>query len=115
MLSKRDRLLATVAHRKPDRMPVALWRNWPVDNKSPERLAQVTLDYQRRYDFDFIKVSPSHIFTVGIGVASASPTATPAEPMSAARLLSPLSSSGKRCARQTRTRAPWPTSCAAWT
>lgn len=56
---KRQRLEACLSGVKPDRTPVALWRHFPVDDQTPEGLAGATLDFQRRYDFDFIKVTPS--------------------------------------------------------
>jgi uroporphyrinogen decarboxylase len=45
-----------------DRPPVALWRHFPVDDQSPETLAAATLDFQRRYDFDLVKVTPASSF-----------------------------------------------------
>jgi uroporphyrinogen decarboxylase len=60
--SKRDLLLATIARQPTDRTPVALWRHWPVEDQSAEALARATLEWQRRFDFDFIKVTPSQTF-----------------------------------------------------
>jgi uroporphyrinogen decarboxylase len=57
--SKRERLEKCLAGKKPDRTPVALWRHFPVDDQTPEGLAAATLDFQRMYDFDFIKVTPA--------------------------------------------------------
>lgn len=62
MLSKHDLLLATIARKPTPRIPVALWRHWPVEDHSAEDLARATLDFQRRYDFDFIKLTPSQRF-----------------------------------------------------
>jgi uroporphyrinogen decarboxylase len=47
-----------------DRPPVALWRHFPVDDQSPETLAAATLDFQRHYDFDLVKVTPASSFCV---------------------------------------------------
>jgi uroporphyrinogen decarboxylase len=63
-MSKRDRLAATFAGDKVDRPPVALWRHWPVDDQNGDQLARATLDFQRTYDFDFIKVTPSSNYCV---------------------------------------------------
>lgn len=63
-MSKRDRLEATFAGQSVDRPAVALWRHWPVDDQSGEQLARATLDFQRLYDFDFIKVTPSSNYSV---------------------------------------------------
>ena len=63
MLSHRERLLAC-ADEDPalDRIPVALWRHFPVDDQSPETLAAATLAYQKQFDFDLVKVTPASSF-----------------------------------------------------
>jgi uroporphyrinogen decarboxylase len=43
----------------PDRIPIAFWRHFPVDDQTPDRLARAVLDYQSTYDFDLVKVTPS--------------------------------------------------------
>jgi uroporphyrinogen decarboxylase len=60
--SKRARLEACLSGIKPDRTPIALWRHFPVDDQTPEGLAAATLDFQRTYNFDFIKVTPTSSF-----------------------------------------------------
>lgn len=60
--SHRERVEACIAGEELDRPPIALWRHFPVDDQSPRSLAQATIDYQRRYDFDIVKVSPSSSF-----------------------------------------------------
>ncbi|MFC1959275.1 uroporphyrinogen decarboxylase family protein [Chloroflexota bacterium] len=62
MLSKRERLEKTFAGEATDRAPVALWRHWPGDDQRSADLAAAALDFQRRYDWDFIKISPSSSF-----------------------------------------------------
>ncbi|MCX8024144.1 MAG: hypothetical protein N3A60_02960 [Thermanaerothrix sp.] len=42
-----------------DRIPIALWRHFPVDDQHPERLAKAIIHFQDTYDFDFIKVTPA--------------------------------------------------------
>jgi len=61
-LSHRERLENTLAGERPDRVPVALWRHFPVDDQSPDRLAAATSAYQGLFDFDLIKVTPSSSF-----------------------------------------------------
>jgi uroporphyrinogen decarboxylase len=53
---------ACLAGETPDRTPVALWRHFPVDDQSPETLAAATIQWQRTYDFDFVKVTPASSF-----------------------------------------------------
>ena len=60
--SKRQRLEAALSGANPDRPPVALWRHFPVDDQTPEGLAEAILDFQARFDFDFIKVTPASSF-----------------------------------------------------
>lgn len=62
MQSKQELLLATIARKRTPRIPIALWRHWPVEDHSAEDLARATLDFQRRFDFDFIKLTPSQRF-----------------------------------------------------
>jgi len=61
-LTHRQRLEACIAGDQPDRTPVALWRHFPVDDQNSELLAAATLDFQDRYDFDFVKVTPASSF-----------------------------------------------------
>jgi uroporphyrinogen decarboxylase len=62
MLSKRARLEKTIAGEAVDRVPVALWRHWPGDDQRAADLAESTLEFQRRYDFDFVKITPASSF-----------------------------------------------------
>lgn len=58
-MSKRARLEATIAAEPVDRPAVALWRHWPIDDQRGVDLARASLSFQRTYDFDFMKVTPS--------------------------------------------------------
>jgi uroporphyrinogen decarboxylase len=70
-MTKRQRLEAAFTGQPVDRPPVALWRHWPVDDHTGEDLARATLDFQRAYDFDFIKVTPNSDYCVsGYGAQS---------------------------------------------
>jgi uroporphyrinogen decarboxylase len=63
-MSKRDRLQAAIAGEPVDRPPVALWRHWPGDDQRGDLLARASLSFQRTFDFDFIKVSPSSNYCI---------------------------------------------------
>jgi uroporphyrinogen decarboxylase len=41
---------------------VALWRHFPVDDQTPEGLAEATINFQQAYDFDLVKVTPASSF-----------------------------------------------------
>lgn len=53
------RLERCVAGEPVDRIPVALWRHFPVDDQSPDGLAAAIIAFQDTYDFDLIKVTPA--------------------------------------------------------
>ncbi|MEJ5313187.1 MULTISPECIES: uroporphyrinogen decarboxylase family protein [Anaerolinea] len=61
-ISHRERLETCLSGEIPDRVPVALWRHFPVDDQTPEGLAASTAAFQRMYDFDLIKVTPASSF-----------------------------------------------------
>ena len=64
-LTHRERLQACLnVDTALDRPPVALWRHFPVDDQRPETLAAATLDFQRHYDFDLVKVTPASSFSI---------------------------------------------------
>lgn len=58
-MNKRERLAAAI-HRQPvDRPPIALWRHFPGDDLDHEKFARRIVDFQNKYDFDFVKVTPA--------------------------------------------------------
>lgn len=68
-LNHRQRLETTLSGSRPDRLPVALWRHFPVDDQRADTLAAATVAFQTTYDFDFIKITPASSFCLrGWGV-----------------------------------------------
>ena len=63
-MNQRERLEAAIAGQQVDQVPVALWRHFPGDDQQPDRLAAATLAFQRRWDFDFVKVTPASSFQI---------------------------------------------------
>ncbi len=57
--NKHKRLEAAIAGEAVDRLPVALWRHWPGDDQDAQALAAAHITWQKAYDWDFVKVSPS--------------------------------------------------------
>jgi uroporphyrinogen decarboxylase len=57
-ISKRERLEATIAGEKVDRVATSIWRHWPGDDQDALEFARSTLEFQERFDWDFIKVMP---------------------------------------------------------
>lgn len=64
MPTHRARLEACLNGEILDRPPVALWRHFPVDDQTAQGLASATLVFQRTFDFDFIKVTPSSSYCI---------------------------------------------------
>jgi len=62
MTTHRKRMEACLSGKILDRAPVALWRHFPVDDQSPETLAAATLQWQKTYDWDLVKVTPASSF-----------------------------------------------------
>lgn len=63
-MTKRQRLEATFRGDPVDRPAVALWRHWPGDDQRADDLAAAQIAFQRRYDWDFIKVTPNSGYCV---------------------------------------------------
>jgi uroporphyrinogen decarboxylase len=57
-MTKRERLAATIGGRPVDRLPVALWRHFFVEETSGEGLAAAMVRWQETYDWDFLKINP---------------------------------------------------------
>lgn len=69
---KTERIKAALAGKPVDRVPVGFWRHWPGDDQDPQALAAVTLDFQKRYDLDFIKIPVTSTYcTADYGVKHA--------------------------------------------
>jgi uroporphyrinogen decarboxylase len=63
-MHKIERLQRTLAGESTDRPPVALWRHFPGDDQRPADFAETVVDWQRQYDWDFVKVTPASSFCV---------------------------------------------------
>ncbi len=63
-MDKRERLEKTLAGEPTDRVPVALWRHFPGDDQRAADLARSTVEFQKHYDWDFVKVTPASSYSV---------------------------------------------------
>jgi uroporphyrinogen decarboxylase len=59
-----QRLDAAIAGSEVDRVPISLWRHFPHLDLDPRRLAETTVEWQRRYDFDLVKFMPTGTYPV---------------------------------------------------
>jgi uroporphyrinogen decarboxylase len=46
------------------RQPFSLWRHFPEADQTPEGFARMTIDWQKKWDFDFVKVTPAGTYSV---------------------------------------------------
>jgi len=63
-MTKWERLRAAIKGEETDRTCVALWKHYPVDDMTAEGLAQVSLDFQKRFDWDIVKFTPTGTYGV---------------------------------------------------
>lgn len=63
-VTHRDRMQTFLRGETPDRLPIALWRHFPVDDQDPYRLAAATINFQNTFDFDLVKVTPASSFSL---------------------------------------------------
>ena len=57
-MSKRERLEAAIQRRPTDRPPVSFWRHFYQQELTVEGLAAAMINWQRTYDWDFVKLNP---------------------------------------------------------
>lgn len=58
-MNHKERIRAVLRGEPTDHVPVALWRHFPGDDLQPEKLAARVVEFQRQFDFDFVKVTPA--------------------------------------------------------
>lgn len=56
--SKRERVDAALQGKPLDRVPVAAWRHFIPDERTPETLARASLRFFHEFDWDWLKVNP---------------------------------------------------------
>lgn len=63
-MTKRERLAAAIKGEPTDRVSVALWKHFPVEDMTPQGLAKAALNFQNKYDWDLIKFTPTGTYSV---------------------------------------------------
>lgn len=63
-MSHRERIENALQGKETDRLPFGFWWHFPNRDRAPRRLAELTLELQRRLDLDFIKFSPYGLYSV---------------------------------------------------
>lgn len=60
--SKRRRLENVLMGNLADRPPISAWRHFTEKENNPEDLAKAMLDFQEKYDWDFMKINPRAVY-----------------------------------------------------
>jgi uroporphyrinogen decarboxylase len=63
-MTPRERVAAARRGQPVDRMPVSVWRHFPVTDMTAEGLAEATVDFQRRLDWDLVKLMPPGVYSI---------------------------------------------------
>jgi uroporphyrinogen decarboxylase len=63
-MDKRPRVMAALRGEPVDRPPISFWRHVPDADHTAPGLAEAMLDFQRRWDLDFVKVMSSGVYCV---------------------------------------------------
>jgi uroporphyrinogen decarboxylase len=63
-MTKRERLFAAMKAEATDRVCVALWKHFPVEDMTAEGLANAALTFQKKYDWDLLKFTPTGTYSV---------------------------------------------------
>src|SRR3989449_2849030 len=58
-MTSRERIHAAIAGRPVDRVPIALWRHFPGDDQRAESLAAAHVNFQKKYQWDLLKITPA--------------------------------------------------------
>jgi len=63
-MTHRERVTAAKRGQPVDRMPVSVWRHFPTTDMTAEGLAVATVDFQRRFDWDLVKLMPPGVYSI---------------------------------------------------
>jgi uroporphyrinogen decarboxylase len=63
-MTHRERIQAALRGEAVDRPPVSLWRHFPREDETVDGLVNATVNFQREYDFDLVKLMPTGMYGV---------------------------------------------------
>ncbi len=68
-MTKKERIDAVIQGKKVDRLPVSFWGHFYDREETAEEFARATIEFQKKYDWDFIKMNPRMFYhTEGWGL-----------------------------------------------
>ncbi len=63
-MTSKERVRATLAGQDTDRSPISFWHHFPGRDRAGEEFIEATLDFQRRYELDVVKLMPTGMYCV---------------------------------------------------
>lgn len=63
-MSKWERVDAALHGEQVDRIPLALWKHYHLQDRAPAQLAEVSIALHRQFDTDLIKLTPSGLYPI---------------------------------------------------
>jgi len=63
-MSHWERIRAALQGAEVDRTPISLWRHFPGEDKTAAGLAKAMVEWQQKFDFDFVKFMPTGMYGV---------------------------------------------------
>jgi uroporphyrinogen decarboxylase len=57
-VTARKRIQRVLRGERPDRAPISFWRHHPRHELTAQSLVEITVSFQRRYGWDFVKINP---------------------------------------------------------
>lgn len=62
-MNREERVRAVLNGQEPDRIPVSVWMHLSQYDQDPRSLAEAMVDFNEKYDYDFIKMMPFGAYT----------------------------------------------------
>jgi uroporphyrinogen decarboxylase len=63
-LTKKERILSALNGNEVDRVPISIWLHHPDRDQDPRALAETQVEFAKKYDLDFIKLTPFGLYSV---------------------------------------------------
>lgn len=63
-LTKKERILSALNGSEVDRVPISIWLHHPDKDQDPRALAETQVEFAKKYDLDFIKLTPFGLYGV---------------------------------------------------
>lgn len=63
-MTKKERIQAVIRGEKPDKLPYSFWSHMPGTDLDPEAISEKTLEFYKKYDFDFVKTMNNGMYAI---------------------------------------------------